>query len=191
MKKLNPYIKILLIFIGSSIIFSCTAPTDLTNWRDASYTKKFKKVLVVALIKDLEFRKAYEGYVSQAFIDEGLTAQGSLNLLPFDSKISKADLENVLFDGKYDGLMLMKYTGTKESERVHSYYDYYDNWYTSPSYIEKFKTVNMETALFSVEKKKLIWVGESKTKYAYSADILAQSVADEIIVNLKEEKLIK
>lgn len=191
MKKLNLSIKIILIFIGSSILFSCTAPTDLTNWRDASYTKKFKKVLVVALIKDLEFRKAYEGYVSQGFIDEGITSQGSLNLLPFNSKISKADLETVLFDGKYDGLILMKYKGTNEGERVHSYYDYYDSWYSSPAYIEKYKIVNMETALFSVEKKKLVWVGESKTRYAYSADMLAQSIADEIILNLKEEKLIK
>lgn len=191
MKKLIPSIKILLLFIGSTILFSCTAPTDLTNWRDASYTKKFKKILVVALIKDLEFRKAYEGYVSQGFIDEGITSQGSLNLLPFDSKISKGDLENVLFDGKYDGLMLIKYKGTKEGERVYNYYDYYDNWYSGPTYIEKYKTVNMESALFSVEKKKLVWVGESKTKYAYSADMLAQSVADEIIINLKEEKLIK
>lgn len=191
MKKLNLYIKIMLIFIFSIAVFSCTAPTNLTNWRDASYTKKFNKVLVVALIKDLEFRKAYEGYVSQGFIDDGVTAKGSLNLLPFDSKISKADLENVLIEGKYDGLMLMKYTGTKEGERVHSYYDYYDSWYTSPYYVEKYKTVYMESALFSVEKKKLVWVGESKTTYAYSADMLAQSVAEEIIANLKEEKLIK
>ncbi len=191
MKKLIYSMKIFLIFIVSLMFFSCSAPTDLANWRDASYTKKFKKILVVALIKDLEFRKAYEGYVSQGFIDEGLTAQGSLNLLPFDSKISKAELEKVLLEGKYDGLMLIKYKGTKQDEKLYNYYDYYDSWYSSPYYIEKYKTVNMESALFSVEKKKLIWVGESKTKYAYSAEMLAQSVADEIIKNLKEEKLIK
>jgi hypothetical protein len=191
MKKLNLSIKIFIIFMFSFILFSCTAPTDLTNWRDASYTKKFNKILVVALIKDMEFRKAYEGYVSQGFIDEGLTAKGSLNLLPFDSKISKAELDKVLTDGKYDGLILMKYKGSQESERVYQYYDYYDNWYSSPVYIEKYKTVLMETALFSVEKKKLVWVGESKTKYAYSAEMLAQSVSDEIIANLRDEKLIK
>jgi hypothetical protein len=191
MKKLNYFIKILIIFVFSFLMFSCTAPTDLNNWRDASYTKKFNKILVVALIKDLEFRKAYEGYVSQAFIDEGLTSKGSLNLLPFESKISKADLEKVLLDGKYDGLMLMKYQGSKEEERIYSYYDYYDSWYSSPTYIEKYKTVMMESALFSVEKKKLVWVGESKTRYAYSADMIAQSVADEIISNLKGENLVK
>lgn len=191
MKKLNPYIKIIFIFIVSVSMFSCSASTNLTNWRDASYTKKFKKVLVVALIKDLEFRKAYEGYVSQGFINDGVTSSGSLNLLPFDSKISKSDLEKVLVDGKYDGLLLMKYKGTKEGERIYQYYDYYDSWYSSPYYAEKYKEVLMESALFSVEKKKLVWVGESKTRYAYSSYMLAQSVAEEIISNLKDENLIK
>lgn len=191
MKKLNISIKIIFAFLLSSVVFSCTAPTNLTNWRDASYTKKFNKVLVVALIKDLEFRKAYEGYVSQGFLDEGITSKGSLNLLPFESKISKAELEKVLIDGKYDGLLLMKYKGSSEENRVYNYYDYYDGWYSSPVYIEKHKTVLMESALFSVDKKKLVWVGESKTRYAYSADMLASSVADEIILNLKDENLIK
>ncbi len=191
MCKLKIIIRSVLFVSLISFALSCSAPTDLNNWRDASYTKKFNKVLIVALIKDMEFRKAYEGYVSQAFIDEGLTAKGSLNLLPYDSKISKADLEKVLVDGKYDGLMLMKYQGTKEGERIYNYYDYYESWYSSPVYIEKYKTVMMESALFSVEKKKLVWVGESKTRYAYSSDILAQSVATEIIANLKGENLIK
>jgi|WetSurMetagenome_2_1015567.scaffolds.fasta_scaffold11030_2 hypothetical protein len=194
MKKLNPYIKIILIFVSSAILYSCTAPTYLTNWRDATYTKQFKKILVVALIKDLEFRKAYEQNVTYALKEDRVTASISLNLLPYSEEVSKADLDRLVTDGKYDGLLIMKYEGTKTTDVVYnsSYYDYYWNWYSGyPGYIERHKTVKMETILFSVEKKKPVWAGQTKTTNAWSADELAQSVADEIVANLKEEKLIK
>jgi hypothetical protein len=195
MKKLNYSVKIFLIFMSSFMLFSCTISTDLVNWRDASYNKKFKKILVVALIKDMEFRKAYEGVVSQSLLADSVSASGSLNLLSYSSQISKAELEKVLADGKYDGLMILKYEGTKTTDILRTnYYDYYGSWYgyqSGPAYIERHKTVNMETVLFSVEKKKAVWAGQSKTRDAYSPYDLAQSVADEIVLNLKGEKLIK
>jgi hypothetical protein len=194
MNKLNFLSKFFLFVISSSILFSCTAPTYLTNWRDATYNKQFKKILVVALIKDLEFRKAYEENMTYAFKEAKVTANISLNLLPYSEEVSKADLDRLVTDGKYDGLLIMKYEGTKTTDVVYnsSYYDYYWNWYSGyPGYVERHKTVKMETILFSVEKKKPVWAGQTKTTNAWSADELTQSVANEIIANLKEEKLIK
>lgn len=194
MKK-NLVIELIILLTVPFIFFSCTASTDLVNWRDASYNKKFKKILVVALIKDMEFRKAYEGVVSQSLLADSVSASSSLNLLSYGSQISKSELDKVLIDGKYDGLMIMKYEGTKTTDIVRTnYYDYYGSWYnyqSGPAYIERHKTVNMETILFSVEKKKPVWAGQSKTRDAYSPYDLAQSVADEIVLNLKQEKLIK
>jgi hypothetical protein len=194
MKKLNFITKFFFFVISSSILFSCTAPTYLTNWKDANYNKKFSKVLVVALIKDLEFRKAYEENVAYAFNEVGVKASKSLNLLPYGEEISKAELDRVVTEGKYDGLLILKYQGTKTTDVSYnsSYYDYYSNWYSGyPGYVERYQTVKMEAILFSVEKKKPVWAGQTKTLNPWSADDLSRSVADEIIINLKEEKLIK
>jgi len=194
MKILNQAGKFFFFVMISVIMFSCTAPTYLTNWRDANYTKKFNKILVVALIKDLEFRKAYEEKVSLALIEDSVTAIKSLNLLPYKDEISKADLEKVVVEGKYDGLMILKYGGTTTTDVSYnsSYYDYYHSWYGGyGGYIERHKTVKMETILFSVEKKKPVWAGQTKTYDAWNADELAQSIATEIVANLKQESLIK
>jgi hypothetical protein len=194
MKKLKIISRFFLFVMIPVFIFSCTAPTYLTNWRDANYNTKFNKILVVALIKDLEFRKAYEEKVSLALFDDGVTAGKSLNLLPYKDEISKADLEKVVTDGKFDGLLIMKYKGTKTTDVSYnsSYYDYYHNWYGGyGGYIERHKTVNMESILFSVEKKKPVWAGQTKTNDAWNADELAKSIAEEVVANLKLEKLIK
>ena len=195
MKKKKYLVILLLMVFFSSIFVSCTAPTDLTSWKDATYNKKFSKILVVALIKDLEFRKAYENQLTSALKLEGVTAATSLTLLPYNEAISKADLEKLVVDGKYDGLMILKYQGTKTTDVVRTtYYDYYWNWYDyqrGPAYIEQHKTVKMENILFSVEKKKPVWAGQTKTHNAWNADELAKSVSDEIIISLKEERLIK
>lgn len=195
MKKKSVLIRLILIAFFSSIIFSCTAPTDLTSWKDATYNKKFSKVLVVALIKDLEFRKAYENQLVYALKTEGVTAASSLTLLPYNEPVTKSDLDKLVTDGKFDGLMILKYQGTKTIDVVRSsYYDYYSDWYgyqRGPAYIERHQTVKMENILFSVEQKKAVWAGQTKTRNAWNADELAKSVSDEIIISLKEEKLIK
>jgi hypothetical protein len=191
MKKKKVLIKLILIAFFSSLIFSCTAPTDLTSWKDANYNKQFKKMLVVALIKDLEFRKAYENQLVSSLKLEGVSASSSLTQLPYNDAVSKKDLEKLVDDGKYDGLMILKYQGTKTTDVVRAnYYDYYYDWYgyqSGPAYIERHQTVKMENILFSVEKKKAVWAGQTKTHNAWNADELAKSVSDEIIISLKKK----
>jgi len=195
MKKKSVLIKLILIAFFSTVIFSCTAPTYLTSWKDATYNKKFTKVLVVALIKDLEYRKAYENHLVSALKSSGVSAATSLTLLPYNEPVTKSDLDKLVTDGKYDGLMILKYKGTKTTDVVRSgYYDYYSDWYgyqSGPAYIEHHQTVKMENILFSVEQKKAVWAGQTKTLNAWNADELAKSVSDEIILSLKEEKMIK
>ena len=195
MKKKKVLFNIIVLVIFSSVLISCTAPTDLTSWKDANYNKKFNKILVVALIKDLEFRKAYENELVAELKENGVTASSSLNQLPYNEAVSKADLEKLVVDGKYDGLMILKYQGTKTTDFVRTnYYDYYWDWYgyqRGSAYIERHQTVKMENILFSVDKKKPVWAGQTKTLNAWNADELARSVSGEIIINLKEEKLIK
>lgn len=194
MKKLKILSGFFLFVIFSFVLSSCTAPTYITNWRDANYTGQFKKVLVVALIKDLEFRKAYENNLVSVLKENGVTGVASLNQLPYDKQISKSELEKVVTDGGYDGLLIMQYQGTKTTNEInYSYYDYYSRWYSGypGTYIESHKTVKMESRLFSADKKKPVWVGQTKTIDAYSAGELAKSVADEIVANLQSENLIK
>lgn len=195
MKKKKVLINLILLAFFSTLIISCTAPTDLTSWKDANYNKQFSKILVVALIKDLDYRKAYENQLVSSLKLEGVNASASLPLLPYSEAVSKKDLEKLVDEGKYDGLMILKYKGTKTTDVIRSsYYDYYNDWYgyqRGPAYIERHQTVKMENILFSVEKKKAVWAGQTKTRNAWNAEELAKSVSDEIIISLREEKLIK
>jgi hypothetical protein len=196
--------KIIKLFPGfiSIIFFSflsvyCTAPTSITTWKDPSFKSTFKKVLVVALVKDLEFRKAYEENLAYDLTREGIFSTTSLDLLSYSNKISKKELEQVLKDGKYDGLLAVKYKGTKTSKIYYpsySYYDYYNSWsndVSAPGYVENYKTVLVETTLFSVQMNKAVWVGSAKTYDARSAGELAYSLSAEVIAGLIDDNMIK
>ncbi len=197
MKTIKLFFGFILIIFFSFLSIYCTAPTSITTWKDPSFTGKFKKILVVALVKDLEFRKAYEENLAYELSREGIFSTTSLYLLSYSNKISKKELEQVLIDGKYDGLLAVKYKGTKTSKiyyQSYSYYDYYNNWsndISAPGYVENFKTVLVEATLFSVQKNKAVWVGAAKTYDARSAGELAFSLAAEVIANLKDDNMIK
>lgn len=183
--------------ILSIFLYSCSAPTEITSWKDLAFGKaKLKKILVLALIKDMEFRKTYEDKMTTMLVSKGISAASGFKLLELNERISKKELDKLLNDGKYDGLLMLKYESTKKTKTYFpgtTYYDYFIgglNIVSLPGYFESHKTVIMESILFSVNKKKAVWAAETRTKDAVNAHDLAKSLSEEIIDSLMEDGII-
>jgi hypothetical protein len=193
----NPLL-IIFIILSIYIFESCSAPTYLTSWVDPKFKgKKFKKIMVIALVKDADFRKSYENSLSLDLTHEGVIAINSTTLLNFDTKYTSEDIGRILQDGKYDGLLTLRYVDTDVQKLIHpniAFFDYYWNWvsvYNVPGYVEKHKTVKMEVSLFSPLSKTPVWYGTTRTRDASGVDELSISIADEVTNNLIDNGLIK
>lgn len=190
------YFAALIVILILFIIESCSAPTYVTSWSDPNFKgKNVKKVLVIALVNDLDYRKAYEDALVKELKSDGVNALRSLEVLNFTKKYTDEEFGKLLNDGNYDGLLTVKYVDTDVKKRIHpsvTFFDYY--WgtvYRYPAYVEKHKTVKMEVSLFSPHSRTPIWYATTKTYDAYGIDDLASSLADEITVNLSESGFIK
>lgn len=189
---------LLSLFIASSLFQSCSAPTSISSWVDNDYKGGvFKKVLIVALIKDDAYRKVYEEKISNALKGEGVNAVNSIVVMNSDRKYSKEEIASVLKIGNYDGLMTLKYLKTTIEKRVYPSRTYVDDYLwgpeliSTPGYIEKHKSIKMEATLYSVKIKSPVWAGQSKTRDANSVQELATSLAGEIKSELKFYKMVK
>lgn len=183
-------LKILLIMLTGLILSSCTAPTYISSWRDPGYKGNPKKILVVALIKDFEYRLAYETSITDMINKNGIKAETSMNMIGVEKKLTKEEIINILENGKFDALLAVKYTGSKTTERkvppssfVDWYWGGYDVMYT-PGYTEKHSSVNTEAVLYTEYSEGAVWYATLKTIDAYNRNDLTSSLAKKIVEDL-------
>jgi hypothetical protein len=182
------YILLNLSFLA---LFSCNTSTSITSWKDStSAESKFKKILVVVLIKDLEYRTAFEYHIAAELNNIGIHAVQSLKILSPVEKYSKDDFDTLLYRNNFDGLLTVKYEGSivKETKRNGiKYYKYFRKFFRPirrKGYIESHKTVILESILFSTKTENNVWVATTKTEDSTDAEDLAVSVSKALIKDL-------
>jgi hypothetical protein len=177
---------------------SCAASVSLTSWKDPNFKgPAFSRVLVMAVIKDLTVKKAFETEAVNSLKDAGIPAITSMSIMAPNTKYTNQELDDLFKNNNVDGLLILRYKGTKVTEIYHpgiSYYQYYYDAYGlmgAPGYIEKHKTVLVQCSLFSISTGKAVWVADTKTQNYRSLDNLSSSLGDKITDDLKQEGIIK
>lgn len=200
-KKLNiaskSGISILLLFIMSVLLSSCSSTTYLSSWKDPKFSGKLKKVMVVALVKDFDYRKSYEYRIAALLERSKVGVEASIDIFGVESMPTEDDLIRELEKGSFDGLLAVKYTGSKTYTSVYPYYNSFPGWYRggydymySPGYIETHRLANTEAMLYTEYSKGAVWYGKMQTINAYSMYDLTNSLAERIIEDLKINGLV-
>jgi hypothetical protein len=199
--KLNLF-KILIVYIILAFFLlafsSCSTSTSIFSWRENTGNEnKFRKILVLVLIKDLEYRAEFEKSITSKLNKYGIYAVKSLDLMSPVERYSKDNFDTLLQKNNFDGLLTLKYEGSVEEKSKRDgikYYQYYRKFFKPirrKGYIISHKTVIMESVLFSTLNDNYVWAATTKTKDSSDAEDLANSVSDEIINDLQNKKIIK
>jgi len=186
------------ILIPVFIFSSCSTSTTITSWNENHLQEnRFNKILVMVLLKDLEYRTVLENQISNELNKSGITAVQSLKILSPAEKYSKDDFDTLLQKNNFDALLTVKYEGSIVENIKRDglkYYKYYRKFYKPirrKGYIESHKTIILESILFSSASENSVWVGTTKTTDSSDAEDLALSVSTAIINDLVKNKLIK
>lgn len=181
--------KKLLILSISLLLLSCGSSTSIvSSWRDpetSASKEQFKKVLIVALVKDEATRRVTENRIaatnpifhsSFGFLNEtnlDLSKEEKLNILKnenFDAAITMrlVSVEKESYyvpgtnTGMYYGGMGGAYSGYYGNGFGNWYGNYSYNYYT-PGYYNEDTYYIIETNVFSLTQNKLIWTGTTKS----------------------------
>ena len=204
MKK---YLILLLVILSLS---GCGSNITIVNsWRDPKITvaqEHFKKVLVVALVKDEASRRITENRIASS---NPIFKTSYQYLNETTKELTKEQKLKILQDENFDGVVTMRLVSTeKETTYVPGsytgmYYGGFDglysgvygygfgNWYGmyspayyDPGYYQETTYYMVETNIFSLKENKLIWTGTTKSDYVtdlgQTVDAIMQAVVKEM-----------
>ena len=172
-----------------------------SSWKNPSATMsslQFKKVLVVAIIKQEFTRKVAEDKAVLIIKSDGTTdGVPSYTILGEEELEDKAKAKLKIAGMGFDGAIIMRYAEPKDEKKYDSdegsgvWYQYNQIWGTdSPAWGVAYNAMNpsenfvyIETLLYSLKEDKLIWAGISELKNPKNA---AQAVSDIAEVTTKQ-----
>lgn len=199
-----------LILLTAFALASCASNTSIvSSWRDPKITvtqEQFKKVLVVALVKDEASRRVTENRIaasdpifktSYQFLNETtkqLTQEQKLKILQdenFDGVVTmrlvSAEKETNYVPGTYTGMYYGGFDGLYSGMYGYGFGNWYGmyspNFY-DPGYYQETTSYMVETNIFSLKENKLIWTGTTKSDYVtdlgQTVDAIMQAVVKEM-----------
>ena len=206
MKK-SRIILFILITIGSTLFISCGGGSKVIGtWKNDQITiNKIDKILLIGVAKDPWVRKMFESELKEEFLDYGVEAVSSLEIVSPDEKITKENFEIYFGKENFDAALVTHVVAENiERTRVYNYtpsygyygfHGYYNSVYTyaynpSPGYIVEQKNVNLETNVFDINSKELAWSAISETFDARRASDIIDPVVQIIVDEMQSDGLI-
>ncbi|RKY92175.1 MAG: hypothetical protein DRQ13_10660 [Ignavibacteriae bacterium] len=207
--RLGFSIFVLLILI---LTLSCSGiKTEIIGqWQEDDYQKgEIDKVLVLGIVdvKKPLLRRKFEDGMKNAFIDNGLEAIASMDIMPYDEVVDSTSFEKHFKDLEFDAVLVSRLVGIDHERKVeagyayvipfNSYYGFYGHYHAaiqyanSSSYLSKNVVVVLETNLYETKDKKLIWSGISETLDPDKASDVINSFSKILVSNLDQEGFFK
>ena len=187
-----------LFFALCILAAGCTSTSIMNSWKAPGETltpKEYKKVMVVAYVKDEKARKQVEDQLAK------FNKSFSPSYTEFSGEQIMKDsamLKKQAKDKGYDGVIIMRLITTKAKSTfvaggVNPAYSnqifYYNDYYKASSYATDMEFV-IATDIYSLTKDKLIWSGVTASTNPKKLDKLVKSVAKEVAYQVREDKLI-
>lgn len=190
------YQKALLALSFTGLMVACAPSTQLQkSWVDPSITKgnfkPFKKILVVAALKDDASKRVAEDKIV-AQIKKSVGVQSYTYLKPSDTDEQMVDA-NLMKDG-FDAVILMRLKQVEKSTSYTpgtAYGGWYGYRYATPGYYTEDKEFIVETNLYSLAEGKLIWSGTTSTLNPTKLDATLDAIISTLKYDLQKKGLIK
>jgi len=167
---------LMLVFLSMGIS-GCVSTTMQTDWKDPAFSGKFKKVLVICVVKEMVVRNTLEDDLTAQFRQRGVAAVQSYTLFPSLENIDKEIVRAKVREIAADGVLLVRRTGKQSMETVSAnYYDLWNVLWTPNPQASQANTVDfyrVETSLYEATKGGIVWQALSET---FDDDLLMKVV---------------
>lgn len=205
---------VLLASCFAVLLGACATTSMLSSWMDPeSAGKKMGKVLVIGIGKNQVVRRQFEDGFARELSSKGVQAMPSYQALPDASQISEESvaplvaqnqITHVLVTRLVDRKTVSTYvppTTTAYATGFPSYYpSYYGSWYgyyntgyttvSSPGYSYETEYVNLETNVYEIGSRKLVWTGLTETELGGQVDAQIGEFIQLLTATMQKDKLL-
>jgi hypothetical protein len=185
------------------LLGACGSNTEMVNaWKDPTAApRRFNKVLVVYISKDVGLRRAAEDQLAQRV---GSHAVAAYTVLPDSLLVDRTKAKAWVKEAGFDGAVVMRPVSVDQETTyvpgqayvVPSHYgsmwgywgpgwDYaYD-----PGRVEQDQVLTVEANVYSVADDKLVWASRTKTYNPESVVKLVDEIVDATVKEMKKQKV--
>jgi hypothetical protein len=191
-------------------LVACASSTRLvTDWSDPAFRgETFKRILVLAVIRDDDQRHSYEQIFAERITRDGVTGIPGFSMMPNAKDYgSKPKIIEAVKKSGADAVLLANLISVTKRERQvpasvayvprfgygHGYYGYYGRAYDTvyrPGYITVDTSVQLETTVYDSETEKMVWAGKTRSFNPGSAKDVVTENADLILASMKKAGLL-
>jgi hypothetical protein len=175
----------------------CAATTLQSVWTDPSYQGgAFRKFFVVGLsTRDVTGRRVFEDVMAAKLQAAGVQAVPAWQYAPGDRQADELALQAMVAQAGADAVLMARLLGVDTRTSVtttmvpgpgypYGWWGVYSGWYAAPV-VTQYEVATVETTLFDVRTKRLVWTATSQTINPTSIQQEAPGLADAVIGSLR------
>ena len=155
------------------------------------------RTVVMGSLGNVDMNQSYEDeFVSQLTQKKG-DAVAAYPVLPPAGQQSKEDLATALENLNADSILILRILSAKESTRTsrmggasNGYDDYHNYYMTTSTYSTTVTTYELETSLYDVKTRQLVWVGRQTVNDSKSAKKNISHSIRSVIKDLQKDELL-
>jgi hypothetical protein len=194
-------IRIAFLSAALAVFLGCAAaPTTnlTTTWSNPQVKGplQFKKVLVLAVSKDMDIRRQTEGYLTVLLPKaEGVPAYMAI---PDSDLRDKAKVKEILKSNGFDGAIVVRLVSASQETRwvddgymdFWGYYDWAWPYVNQPGYLVTENKYRVETRIYALDGFRQVWSGLSVSFDPASLQQFIKELADAVKADLKAKGLV-
>jgi hypothetical protein len=165
-----------LLFTGlaACLLASCTT-VKVHSWMDPQFNgRTIGKTMVLGIAESDSLTRQYEYLFVERLAELGVPSASLHAAIQTTKKISKEELAATLQEHNFDSILVTRLISETERQQVANpgsysthygnYWGYYSHAYTvtyNTAYVQNFMEFELETNLYDVETRKLVWSGRT------------------------------
>lgn len=180
---------------GALLLASCSTTRLTTTWKAPDVTRiHFTKIIAFVVAKDEAVMRAGE----QALCAK-ITAVRCVPAFMIVPDADRGDVDTVakaVDAAGFDGVIMLRYSGERVQQTwvptapLWGYYGYGWGIAYDPGYIRQDQLVEVETTVYSVPDRKLLWAGVTETMNPRDVRRTVNEIVDAVAKAMRKESLI-
>lgn len=201
MRAIRSHPMMLLLAVLSALVAGCASTTLRDSWSDPSYAHApFKQWIVVGVGGDTVAKRTFEDIMVAKLRARGTAASPGYRYLP-EGRASESEFDAAVASAGADGVMMVHLRRVQTHTQVtramvpgpmypgFGWYGVYGGWYSIPD-IRQYDVATVETTIYAVDGRKLIWSGVTETFDPRSVAQEAPQFADVILGALAQRGIV-
>lgn len=197
------------------LLSSCSSTTIIDSWKNPQVNKfQPKKVLILGMTDNLTARKIFEEELTKEFRLRGINARASTNFSDNTFTLLEKTEEEInlitekLVKNEFDAVLITAIKSIDEKQAYSQgyygaygtkwpyfgrYYNYYQDYYYTPTFYEDYKVYHVETSIYNINKeanKSLVWVGSIDIVDPKTIATTVKGYTKSLLKELEKEMLI-